>query len=283
MNILTFDIEEWFHILDNESTRSVSDWGKYESRFYENMDRIFNLLNDNEIKATFFCLGWVAEKYPKIIKEIDNLGYEIGTHSYAHQLVYEQTQEEFRSDLDRSVKLLEHITGKKIKYYRSPGFSITNDTPWAFEIMHSLGLEVDCSIFPARRAHGGMNGLKVNKPFILQHEGIEIKEFPMTTKQYLGQNIVFSGGGYFRLLPYKGLKKLFSSSEYVMTYFHPRDFDASQPIIKDLSTIRKFKSYYGLRQALPKLSKLLKEFKFIDVSTAVNHIDWDKAQKVKIS
>lgn len=282
MNILTFDIEEWFHILDNDSTKLVKDWDKYESRFYQNMDRILDLLEKNKTKATFFCLGWVAEKYPDVIKRIDDLGYEIGSHSYAHQLVYEQSPEEFKADLEKSINVLEEITGKKIKYYRSPGFSITNNTLWAFDILCSLGIEVDCSIFPARRAHGGMNGFGYNEPVIISTSGNELKEFPISTKSVLNQNIIYSGGGYFRLLPYQIINRILSNSKYVMTYFHPRDFDPEQPMIKELSSLRKFKSYYGLKGASKKLSKLLEEHEFIDIGTAVDKIAWDKVPKVNL-
>jgi len=282
MNILTFDIEEWFHILDNNSTKSVEDWGKYESRFYSNMDRIFDLLEETNTKATFFCLGWVAEKYPDVIRRINKLGHEIGSHSYAHQLVYEQSPQEYQKDLERSIKFIEDTIGEKVKYYRSPGFSITKHTLWAFDIMQSLGIEVDCSIFPAKRAHGGMNGFKYSEPVILSKTGNSIKAFPMMTQPILGKEVVFSGGGYFRLLPYKTIKNLISKSNYVMTYFHPRDFDAKQPVIKELSLLRKFKSYYGLKRALPKLSSLLKEFEFIDLKEAINQVDWEKVPVVKI-
>ena len=282
MNILTFDIEEWFHILDCDATRSVSSWEKYESRFYPNMERIFHLLEETNTKATFFCLGWVAEKYPDVIKRIDSLGHEIGSHSYAHQLVYEQSPKEYERDLEKSVKLLQDIIGKKIKYYRAPGFSITENTTWAFDVIYSLGIEVDCSIFPAKRSHGGMRDFKFSKPLILSRNGNRIKEFPMMKKSILGKNIVFSGGGYFRLFPYNLINKFISKSDYVMTYFHPRDFDVDQPVIDNLSVLRKFKSYYGLKSAMPKLSMLLKEFKFVDIKQALCTVDWNNAPVVKI-
>ena len=125
MKILTFDIEEWFHILDNYSTKKELQWIKYEERIYRNMDKIFGLLHDNKLKATFFVVGWIAEKYPSIIKKIDNLGHEIGSHTHYHQLMYNQSKSQIEKDLKKSISTLENITGKKVKYFRAPGFSIT--------------------------------------------------------------------------------------------------------------------------------------------------------------
>ncbi|MBN4062523.1 polysaccharide deacetylase family protein, partial [Bacteroidales bacterium AH-315-I05] len=152
MKVLTFDIEEWFHILDEPSTKTEKQWENYESRIHLNVDRILELLETKKQKATFFCLGWIAKKYPEVIRKIDDMGYEIATHSNLHQLVYEQTREEFKTDLENSIKLIEDITGKKIRVYRAPGFSIKEENKWAFEVLIENGIEVDCSIFPAERS-----------------------------------------------------------------------------------------------------------------------------------
>ena len=135
MNILTFDIEEWFHLLDHKGTKTELEWGNYEKRIHSNMERIFHILEKSNQKATFFCLGWIAEKYPEVIKEIISSGFEIGCHSNKHQLVFEQSPLEFENDVERAVNTLEDITGSKIKYYRAPGFSITEKNKWAFEIL----------------------------------------------------------------------------------------------------------------------------------------------------
>ena len=125
MNILTFDVEEWFHILDNDSTRSEKEWSKFEYRLEANLDRIFSLLDEHNQKATFFCLGWVAKEFPQLIRRIHESGYEIASHSYRHQLAYEQSHHEFRHDLENSINSLEDITGSKVRSYRAPGFSLT--------------------------------------------------------------------------------------------------------------------------------------------------------------
>ena len=283
MRILTFDIEEWFHILDNDSTRLENTWRGKETRIHRNMDRIFELLDKHNQRATFFCIGWVAEKHPDVIKKIDALGYEIGSHSNLHQLVYEQSPEEFRQDLRVSIDRIESVTGKKITKYRSPGFSITKDALWAFEILSEEGIVTDCSVFPASRAHGGIADLDLRTPFVIKHGSGQLREFPVSVTSMLGKNIIFSGGGYFRFFPYKVIKRLTSKEDYVMTYFHPRDFDPAQPMIKELPLSRKFKSYVGLKGALGKLDAFLRDYRFMDVAEAEKMIDWEGAGQLEIS
>ena len=282
MNILTFDIEEWFHLLDHPSTKSDKEWSNFEYRLDANMNRILNLLEKKNQKATFFCLGWVAEMYPHIIKQLDSMGYEIATHSSRHQLAYEQTKDEFKEDLHKSICNLENITGKKTKIYRAPGFSIKEENKWVFDELINQGIEIDCSIFPAKRAHGGFEKYGHAKPSLLETNNRTIKEFPINLLQILNKSIVFSGGGYFRLLPYPIIKLLTKNSDYVMSYFHPRDFDDTQPMIEDLSAIRKFKSYYGLKGSLSKLEKFISDFEFIDINEANNRIDWNNTKKISI-
>jgi len=282
VNILTFDIEEWFHILDNESTKTINEWKNYDVRIHQNMERIFNILERTKTKATFFCLGWIGETYPEIIKEISNRGYEVGSHTRMHQLIYEQTPAEFEKDLEFSIKTLENITGQKVKYFRAPGFSIREENKWAFEILVKHGIEIDASVFPAKRAHGGLPSYGKAEPSLLRYNGITLKEFPINFKSYLGKSIVFSGGGYFRLFPYSIIKNWTSESEYLMSYLHPRDFDFKQPMIKELPLSRKFKSYVGLKGSEKKLVRWLKDFEFTDIGTATKQIDWNNIPIVDI-
>ena len=201
MNILTFDVEEWFHILDNESTKSEKEWANFSYRIDANMDRIFQLLDKHNQKATFFCLGWVARKFPHIIKKIDSLGYEVATHSDLHQLAYEQTEVDFKEDLKRSIGAIESITSKKVITYRAPGFSIKKENKWAFESLAEEGIEIDCSVFPAKRAHGGFEEFGYAEPTYINMNGNRLKEFPINLYSLFGKNLIFSGGGYFRLIP----------------------------------------------------------------------------------
>lgn len=283
MQILTFDIEEWFHLLDHPETRTEKQWLGFESRFESNLERVLAIASDSNVNATFFCLGWIAEKYPKLIAKIAEQGYEIACHSSRHQLVYNQTPAEFRTDLLKSKDQISSATGVEVTAYRIPGFSLTNDSLWAFDILSEEGFAVDCSVFPAARGHGGLPQFKSDKPCLIKTSYGILKEFPLNTKQILGNSFVFSGGGYFRLFPYFLLAKLFNDSEYTMTYFHPRDFDSNQPVIPNLSYSRRFKCYVGLKGAELKLRKILNEFDFIDVRTAVTRVNWNNVSIIDVS
>ena len=200
MNILTFDIEEWFHLLDYDATRDETEWDRYEVRIYENVERILNLLEETNSQATFFIIGWVAKKYPDLIKKIAER-YEIGSHTMTHHLVWQQTPQEFRTDVETSVKMLEDLTGKKMTTFRAPGFSIHETETWAFDILAELGIETDCSIFPASHAHGGVPSYGAPVPGLLKHGETIMREFPISMKTILGRELIFSGGGYFRFFP----------------------------------------------------------------------------------
>jgi polysaccharide deacetylase family protein (PEP-CTERM system associated) len=280
MKILTFDIEEWFHILDNDATKTETDWEGFESRIHGNMDKIHSMLDDQ--KATFFCLGWVARKFPEVLKEIDSRGHEIATHSDLHQLAYEQNRQAFEQDLERSIKSIEDVVGKKVRAYRAPGFSLMEQNKWVFEVLMKNGIEIDASIFPAERSHGGFAQFGHAEPCWIDIDGMRMKEFPINLSSFAGKNLIFSGGGYFRLFPFPLLDIMTQNSDYVMTYFHPRDFDAEQPMVPGLNFIRKFKSYYGLKGCLSKLDKLIKKHEFVDIRTAEASIDWEKAKVVKL-
>jgi polysaccharide deacetylase family protein (PEP-CTERM system associated) len=282
MNILTFDLEEWFHILDHDSTRTVESWKRYESRIHANAERILFLLDAVGARATFFCVGWIAETYPEVIRDIAERGHEIASHTSTHQLVYEQAPDEFLRDTERSIKTLEDITGKKVRCFRAPGFSIREDAKWAFEILASLGIEIDSSIFPAPRAHGGFPSYREPRPSLLRYNGIALKEFPINYAVVMGKAIIYSGGGYFRFAPYRLIKHWISRSSYVMTYFHPRDFDPEQPRISTLPLSRVFKSYVGLKGAFYKFQKLLDDFTFVDIAEANGIINWNSVPVVNI-
>ena len=280
MKVLTFDIEDWFHVLDNPETSSPSSWGKMPSRLEAGVDRILSLLSDTNQPATFFCLGWVAENYPGVVKKILNSGHHLATHSHTHQLAYNQSKIQFEEDLLRSIDTLQQVSGKKIDTYRAPGFSITEKNLWAFEVLHRLGIENDCSVFPASRAHGGIPEYSMACPSLIEYENVTLRSLPINTSKILGKNIVYSGGGYFRLLPLWYLKRRFTNDNYIMTYFHPRDFDPHQPMVPGLSVFRKFKSYVGLSRAYSKLEFLLRDHQFINVDMAVKTVTWDNVDKV---
>lgn len=275
MNILTFDIEEWFHC---DFISGDEKWNNQEVRIYKNTDFILDKLAKHDRKGTFFILGWVAEKHPAVVKKIQDAGHEIGCHSMKHKLVHSLTPQEFKSDTRIALDRIEQVSGEKVIMYRAPAFSITKDTPWAFEVLYELGITHDASIFPAQHDYGGFPTFGESKPSIIQTSGISIKEFPMNIHKILNKSIVFSGGGFFRLFPYYMIMNWTKDSSYVMTYFHPRDFDHSQPVLKHLPFIRKFKSYYGLKAAGVKFDKFLMDFETTTILEVSTEFDWNSAQ-----
>lgn len=282
MNILTFDIEEWYHILDNPYTKTPKEWVNFETRIHQNMETIHDILNTGNLSATFFVVGWIAEKFPEVVREIASKGYEVGSHTHLHQLAYEQDRKTFKNDVEKSIKILEDCTGKKVRSFRAPGFSITESNKWAFEVLYELGITVDSSVFAAKRGHGGLPEYTTNKPSVLKYNGVELKEFPINTHPVLGRQLIFSGGGYFRLFPYPIIKNFSTNADYIMTYFHPRDFDHGQPMLQGLSPFRKFKSYVGLKNCQSKLERWIQDFEFVDLDTAIKQIEWERAQVVEL-
>ena len=284
MNILTFDVEEWFHVrFDNEFLDDSKLLNSFQKRLDRNMKIILDLLDEHNQKATFFCLGWVARRYPHIIKEIDARGHEIGCHSDLHKLLYNFSIDQFENDLSRAITSIESIIDKKIEIYRAPAFSITSKNTWVFDVLFKHGIRVDCSVFPAKRDFGGIDDFYSSKPSIIEtSDNNVLKEFPINLFRTKLKDFVFSGGGYFRLFPYFIIKNMMNRSDYVMTYFHPRDFDNDQPIMKGLSMSRRFKSYYGIKSSRKKLNKLLGDYDFMCVTDAVNIIEWEDAYVYKL-
>jgi peptidoglycan-N-acetylglucosamine deacetylase len=282
MRILTFDIEDWFHFLEHRSTRSEMQWKDFEPRVQQNTMNILEFLERHNQKATFFIIGWIAKKNPELIKEIANAGHEIGLHSYGHELIWQQTPEEFRNDVLRNIGILEDQLGYKVDRYRAPGFSIKRSNLWAFDVLAEAGIKFDSSIFPAARAHGGMPSFPNNFPCMVEHNGIRIKEFPVHYNNFLGIRTVVTGGGYFRFWPYNLIKYYTDRSPYIMSYFHPRDFDFKQPMLGDLGPYRRFRAYYGLKNSQHKLEQWISEYSFTDLRSADTSIDWNKAPIVKL-
>lgn len=282
MRVLTFDLEEWFHLLDHDATRTEAQWGSYEIRIHENTDRLLRILEDTGSRATFFVIGWIARTYPELVRRIAER-YPIGTHTENHQLVWQQSREQFREDVHASVCRLADITGQKIDTFRAPGFSIRPSEAWAFEVLAEEGIAVDSSIFAAHASHGGWPGFPSETPVLVQGNGFSIKEFPMTLKHCFGRSFVFSGGGYFRLCPYPLLRRWTREhSEYSICYIHPRDLDPGQPMVPGLSLARKFKSYYGLAGSEKKLRRFLAEFPSVDLRTAEKAVDWTGIEKITL-
>ncbi len=276
--ILTFDLEEWFHLCLDDTT---SSWDKYERRFEKNTDYLLEVLDQNNVKATFLVLGWIARQYPEIIRKISENGHDIGTHSNLHNLVYEQSLKEFEKDLVESLNTLEEVISKKILIYRAPAFSINTQSKWALEIIAKNGISFDLSLFQGHHTLGGISGKKINEPFYINTQSGKILEYPMSITKILGLTFATCGGGYFRLLPFSITKALLHHSEYKMTYFHPRDFDYGQPRLP-MSAIKYFKTYVGLLSSKSKFKKLLENFNPISLSEDLRTRDLDKLKIIEL-
>lgn len=272
MNILTLDIEDWYNCYFPDGN---SDWDSYEVRIDKGVDLILEELEKRGLKATFFCLGWVAEKNPGVVKRIDRNGHQIGFHTYKHQLLSFIGREGFKRETEKSKNLFGEITGKSLTAFRAPGFSVTSATKWAFEVLAETGFEVDCSVFPAHNGYGGLPGYGSGIPKRIDVNGYILKEFPVNTARVAGREFAFSGGGYFRLLPFPLIRFWGSHTDYMMTWFHPRDFDVNQPTISGLPLKNRFKTRVGLQGAFHKWQRLLDEFDFVDLRAADLLTDWE--------
>ncbi|MCC5841310.1 MAG: polysaccharide deacetylase family protein [Opitutales bacterium] len=279
MHILTIDLEEWFHC---DLITGTGKWDSYERRLEAGTDRILEGLAARGQRATFFCLGWCVRRFPEVIRKIHAAGHGLGCHSDMHEMVFCMDPAAFREDTRRALGALADVTGEHVRAYRAPAFSITQDARWAFEILIEEGIEVDCSVFPARRDYGGFPSFGVARPVRLNVGGHTLKEFPINLLRAGPVNLVYSGGGYFRLFPYALIRHWTRRADYVMAYFHPRDFDARQPVLKHLPLHRRFKSYYGLSGAFPKFLRWMDDFAFISLEEAEAQVDWEGAGEVSV-
>lgn len=262
---LSFDIEDWFHIVEIPELEDRSKWDTFPSIVEEKTDLILEILNEYDVKATFFVLGWIAKKYPSIAKKIAENGHELGTHSFWHRKVYEMSQDEFYEDLKQSIDIIRDQSGAEVKGYRAPSFSITPGTEWALKVMSELGLEYDASLFPASRSHGGYK-LKQGPQMLDKNLfGNTFPELPMSMMTFGSMNIPFSGGGYLRFWPEWWLKYGFRQLEKKglpgVIYLHPRDFAPECPRV-EMPLHRRFKCYTGLETTERKLIMLLNNFQF---------------------
>jgi len=278
MNILTFDIEEWF---------TYTQYPKGGELFFKPMinqllEELLNKLDEHNVKATFFCLGVIARDNPEVIKKIYKRGHEIGCHSDTHKFITNLTPKSFKEDTHNAIDSLEQLIGKKVEYYRAPAFSITESTKWALEILLEEGIKYDSSIFPSNRNFGGFKSFNESNPVILKINGLEIKEFPMNYANIMGKRIIYSGGGYFRLLPYSMIKGLMKKSDYNMTYFHIKDFDSKQKKIHPFFSIQHLYSYYGINTSFKKFNNLISDFHFISMGQSIEKIDWSKKLKLTL-
>ncbi len=278
MNILTFDIEDWYN--HDDYSRDFA-WEKHEVRIYEGTEKILSVLDQRKLKGTFFCVGWIAEHHPQVIRWIAERGHHIGCHSYQHELASRFTPEEFKNDTYKAKCLIEDVAGCEVNAFRIPSFSITTKNLWAFDVLAELGFKYDSSVFPSTHEFGGIPGFVAKPTFLKTHSG-DLKEFPISLGKMLGREFVYSGGGYFRVMPYGMLKKWTKEDDYVMSYFHPSDFDPGQPQMPQLSWMRQFKNRVGLKGSYKKFQKFMKDFDFVSLKEADEAIDWSQANRVSV-
>ena len=258
-SILTVDVEDWFHILEAESTPDISQWNSLPSSVERNFRKLLDIFSEKNTRVTCFFLGYVAERFPHLVREAFARGHEIASHGYAHRLVYSMTPDSFLEDARKSKNILENIVGQPVLGYRAAGFSVTADTPWFFEKLMEAGYRFDSSVFPAPRAHGGLQTDNY-APHVIAGK---LLEFPITVTNVLGQRCCFFGGGYLRLFPYPVVRhmarKVLGENRPVVFYLHPREIDPQHPRLP-LNLTRAFKSYVNLQTTEPKLRKILDEF-----------------------
>ena len=262
VHALSFDIEDWFHILGIPDLEDRTTWESRPSLVERYTDEILQLCADADAKGTFFILGWVAERYPKLVARIAAEGHEIGSHSYWHSLVTAQSRSEFAAELERSIVAIEDSGGAPVRGFRAPSFSIEPGTEWALEILLDAGLEFDASLYPARRMNGGYQVETKPHRFPLA-SGRSIPELPMSVLPLGALSAGFSGGGYLRVMPLPlikwGMDRLARNSQPTVVYMHPRDIAPDTPRVA-MPAHRKFMTYVGTKRARDKLAQLLRDY-----------------------
>jgi polysaccharide deacetylase family protein (PEP-CTERM system associated) len=287
VNMLSIDVEDYYHVSAFEKVSPPSSWAGRESRVERNTDLVLEILDESSVKATFFILGWVAERFPHISKKIAQQGHEIASHGYMHQRVALQDRETYRQDIRHSKALLEDQVGTAVLGYRAPSYSITRQTDWAFDELLEAGYQYDSSIFPMQHDFYGIPdwprfpGYAVKgdarweakeSPTSKDHF---IREIPITTLRLGKKNLPIAGGGYFRLLPYAltrwGLSRINQKEQQPFVfYLHPWEFDPDQPRIKNAGMKSRFRHYLNLHKTEGRFTRLIQDFKFSTIDDALN-------------
>jgi polysaccharide deacetylase family protein (PEP-CTERM system associated) len=268
---MSVDVEAYFQVSAFRHSVSISAWDSMPTRVEGNTLRVLDLFAEFDCKATFFVLGWVAERHPALVRRIQRAGHELGCHSYAHRLIYELTPEEFRADTQRALRAIEDAAGVRVRTYRSPSFSITPRSAWAFAELVDLGFEMDSSIFPIRHDLYGFAAAP-RFPFRIPIGGKNLIEFPPPTVRIGWVNFPITGGGYLRRLPLgfqtRMLRRHLQKSGPSLVYFHPWELDPAQPRVA-APLLSRFRHYAGLKRTEARLRKMLSEFRFATLSQTV--------------
>ncbi len=265
-HILSVDVEDYFQVEAFAGSISRESWDRWEPRVVDNTLRVLDVFDRYESKATFFFLGWVAERFPSLVRQVHSRGHELACHSYWHRPIYSLTPAEFREDTRRARKVIEDASGVPIRGYRAPTWSITRDSLWALDILIEEGFLYDSSIYPIRHDLYGMPEA-LRFPYVLKvRNGYSLKEFPPTTIRLAGMNFPAAGGGYLRILPFSYTRWVFDRFEHkyherVVVYFHPWEIDPKQPRLSDKLRSR-LRHYTNLEKMNQRLSELLRDFSF---------------------
>lgn len=257
--LLSFDVEDWFHSHNLRQAIARDSWDDQEFRVADNVSRLLDMLDEHDARATFFVLGWVAERAPEMVEEIVARGHEIASHGYGHELLYELSRDEAREDIKRSVAILEDLSGQRIRGYRAPSFSITD---WGADILADAGFEYDSSLFRAT-AHDryGSMSLDADSTFARLDNGLVEAQLPVVSLP--GFNVPWAGGAYFRLIPYpiyrRGVKHATGDQPFIF-YFHPWEIDTGQPKLRELSLNYRLRHYTNVEKTETRLNRLFSEF-----------------------
>lgn len=268
-NALTIDVEDYFQVAALAEAIRFEDWSSMEYRVEQNTYRLLELFERYGKRATFFILGWVAERSPSLVRAIADAGHEVASHGYSHQLVYTQSPSIFKEETLRSKAILEDQIGKAVQGYRAASYSITAQSRWALDTLCEAGFTWDSSIFPVHHDRYGMPGTPYT-PYRLQApNGGYLTEFPLSTCRIGSYRLPIAGGGYFRLFPYWfsrwGLGRINREGQSFIFYLHPWEIDPGQPRVENLSLKSRFRHYNNLNRCYSRLERLLGEFKFTTV------------------
>jgi polysaccharide deacetylase family protein (PEP-CTERM system associated) len=286
-NAMTVDVEDYFHVAALANSIDRADWDNMPCRVENNTQRLLDLFAARGIHATFFVLGWVAQRYPALIRQIAAAGHEIASHGMSHKLVYDQSPREFADETRDAKALLEDITGGAIEGYRASTYSITKRSLWALDTLCELGFTYDSSIFPIRHDKYGIPDAQPQPHLLRAPGGLSIVEFPLGFARFAGARLPVSGGGYFRLLPYgltrMGLRQINRDHQRPFAfYLHPWEVDPEQPRVKT-SALSKFRHYTNLDECENRLKRLMADFRFApmrDVLTDLALLPQTAAQPV---
>jgi polysaccharide deacetylase family protein (PEP-CTERM system associated) len=279
LNAITIDVEEYFHALNLRPAFPASRWDQLPSRVQVGVERFLDLLAQRSLKATFFVLGWVAERHPELVRRIAGLGHELASHGYGHQPVWELDPESFRADLRRGLRVLEDSSGTRVRTYRASNFSITPRTSWAIDILLEEGIEIDSSIMPVRHDRYGYPGCPAS-PVRIERPAGSLLEFPPLTRPFLGTRVAAGGGGYLRLLPMwfhtQAVARMNATGHPAVLYLHPWELDPDQPR-GEVGFLGGLRHYSRLAQTGARLALLLDAFAFGTLGEVAQGLAREKA------